>query len=683
MLNLSIIQGITEHCIRLLSYTENLRRDELTKEAHEYAEQLFPSLRKLFIASMMHTKQLICISGLQGAGKTTLMKNFYGISGELMNISLGRGERVPVLITEGNVTTPHITAITIRKDENDNYTEMEVSLLHEDEIIRATKGEDPTIMYLEITVPYKHTHNSGVSFMLLPGFEKKNEYWNNLIEFSVNSSDAAVFVFNETSFSNADNEDYLNRIEKKFGDNVVYVITGSDNSLDNNAQVKNTCIDVLKIKQPDRVVCVGQYNDNAKNDEWIAAFKSAIDKYAIYETQARHKNDLYIYEELKGLKDTLYKILGVLSNGDTFEESDYRNHSLLKAFDQAVLKKRKELARYIDGQFTMAKSISVNSIAEQLDAQPWYKNLKRTFFGPNIREQYIETRKIIDSSLKKGAVCLPELYLGKALEQSLQAIDSSTSPNALQLLVDTSEDDNGKRVLLESEDTTAAINDVCALIQVPHKNAERSPIQTDNTKRLLKAVAEVITYYYSLQSYEDLTNKTTGLAYYEPARSLLTGKDVVAGAESSKKLAVGLAGVMGIDILGDGSLNLISQIAATCGVSLTTASLAAFVLMGAGVVVAVKKDLNRMQRADFDSARMVVCDIYDNIQREALERFDIFTNEVRERIEDNLADLGGDRRVIMTNYNAKVEVNFLLDWLNDILKDYLSESHDIKSYFSR
>ena len=494
MLNLSIIQGITEHCIRLLSYTENLRRDELTKEAHEYAEQLFPSLRKLLIASMMHTKQLICVSGLQGAGKTTLMKNFYGISDELMNISLGRGERVPVLITEGNVTSPHITAITIRKDENDNFNEMEVSLLHEDEIISATKGEDPTIMYLEITVPYKHTHNSGVSFMLLPGFEKKNEYWNNLIEFSVNSSDAAVFVFNETSFSNADNEDYLNRIEKKFGDNVVYVITGSDNSLDDNAQVKNTCIDVLKVKQPDRVVCVGQYNDNTKNDEWIAAFKSAIDKYAIYETQARHKNDSYIYEELKRLTDTLYKILGVLNNGDTFEEYDYHNHSLLKAFDQAVLKKRKELAHYIDGQFAEAKDLSIKSVEKQLVAKPWYKNLRRTFFGPNVRD-HIETREIIESSLKDEAISLPELYLGKAIKQSIQAIDSSTSPNALQQLIDTTDDNNGKRVLVKSEVTTAAIDDVCALIQVPQKDTERLPIKTKNTKKWLKEhKVEIITY---------------------------------------------------------------------------------------------------------------------------------------------------------------------------------------------
>ena len=51
-INLSDIQTITEHCLRLLSYTDKLRRNELTKDAHEYAEKLYPSLRKLFIASI-------------------------------------------------------------------------------------------------------------------------------------------------------------------------------------------------------------------------------------------------------------------------------------------------------------------------------------------------------------------------------------------------------------------------------------------------------------------------------------------------------------------------------------------------------------------------------------------------------------------------------------------------------
>lgn len=122
-----------------------------------------------------------------------------------------------------------------------------------------------------------HTYNDGISFMLLPGFEKKNDYWNNLIEFSVNSSDAAVFVFNETSFSNTENDRHISKIEKIFGSNIVYAISGSDGSTDDNAEVKNTCIETLKIPlaESDRVVCVGSYSNEEKNNAWIKAFMDA------------------------------------------------------------------------------------------------------------------------------------------------------------------------------------------------------------------------------------------------------------------------------------------------------------------------------------------------------------------------------------------------------------------------
>lgn len=683
MIQLSDIQIITEHCIRLLSLTECLRRDELTKEAHKYAEQLFPSLRKLFIASMMHNKQLICVSGLQGAGKTTLMKNFYGISDEFMNVSLGRGERVPILITESNVTTPHISAVVVDKNEDGIYSKTEV-FLQQDEIIRATKGEDPKIMYIEITVPYKHTNNEGVSFLLLPGFEKKNEYWNDLIEFSVNSSDAAVFVFNETSFSNAENENYLSRIETKFGSNVVYAITGSDTSLDDNKQVKQTCIDVLKLKDNDRVVCVGQYTDIHKNEAWIKLFKDAIEKYAMFETQVSHETDKYIYEELLKTKEILDNILIILNDNDSIETTDYHNHSLLKAFDAAMQNKRKELARQITEEFEIAKEQSHKILANQIDAKPWYKSLKVNLFGANVKEYYIETQDMIKTSLYEGGNCLPDLHLGKAISSSIRLLEtpSSKSPNALHLLVDI-EEQNGKNILIASDDTKAAVNDVCELVKVPQKNADRYEIQCSNPNRLVKAVAEVATYYYGLQSYEILAEKTAGLAYYEPSKSNLTGNDVIQGADSSKKFAVGVAGVMGVDVLADGSLNLINQIAESCCVALPYAAAAAVVIVAAGAATAIMKDINKMQRTDFESAKMVVNEIYDNIQHEALERFDFFTEQVRDRIEDNLADLGGGRKKILTNYNAKVEVNILLDMLSNMTQDYLLNSHNVGAYFSR
>ena len=673
MIELSVIQTLTEECIRLLSTTEKLRVNALTKDAYKYAEELFPLLRKLLIASMMHNKYIVCVSGLQGAGKTTLMKNFYDISDDFMNVSLGRGERIPVLITEGDVTEPNARAIIIDKNEEGNYFRTD-KCLNKDEIINATKGEDPRIMYMEITVPYKY--EISVSFMLLPGFEKKNEYWNNLIEFSVNSSDAAVFVFNETSFSNADNEDCLNRIEKKFGSNVVYAISGADSSLDDNAQVKKTCMNVLNVKESDRVVCVGQYNDAEKNNAWIAAFRHAIVKYAKCENHVSQKTSEYIYKDILSIKDTLYHIFEILNEAETLEGIDDHNHKLLKAYDKVVSEKRKALARNIAGEFEEARGKSIRMMIDQLAATPWYKNFKRKLFGTNVKEQYLETQDIIKSSLKDNTNCLPDLHMGRAIEKSIRSIDSPDpkKPNQLQLLVDIEESkDRKKHLLVEGKNTIDTFHDVCELVRVPDKNKKHEPLQHSDSQRILRAVAEITTYYYGLESYKDLAEKTSGLVHYVPAESKQIGKDIIDSANSSKDFAVGLLGVMGIDALADGSLNFISQIATSCGVALPYAAAGAILIVGVGAASAVMKDINRMQRADAESAKIVINAIYDNIQRKALERFDEYTNIVRERIEDNLADLNGERKVIVNIYNAKVYVNRLIDMLENIKEEHLPD----------
>ena len=79
---ISTIQDVTKECIGLLTHTERLRASGDTKEAYTFAEQNLDILRKLLIANMMYDKTLICVSGLQGAGKTTLMKNFYELDEE-------------------------------------------------------------------------------------------------------------------------------------------------------------------------------------------------------------------------------------------------------------------------------------------------------------------------------------------------------------------------------------------------------------------------------------------------------------------------------------------------------------------------------------------------------------------------------------------------------------------------
>lgn len=684
MISITEIQDITELCMKLLPCTEYLRRDEATKEAYSFAEGIFGSIRKLFIASMMYNKTLICVSGLQGAGKTTLMRNFYGLDSKFLDPTRGRGERVPVLITEKkDIKTPKMYAIRIDKDDNGFYYQREIEL-SADEYLSASKGEDSKIMYLELFVPYTHTNNEGVSFMLLPGFEKKNDYWNNLIEFSVNSSDAAVFVFNETSFSNADNDKYLSRIESKFGKNLVYAISGSDGSPDDNAEVKQTCIKTLSIpiSESDRVVCVGSYTDESKNTAWIKNFKDALEKYAYRETQQFQRNSEYLYKEILSIKENLYQILDILNNDSSAEMKDYHDDALLKAFDKAVKKKRKAFEENLDIEFEIAKGESGKNLEQIFTERPMLEAVKRFFFGSSVKEQFTETRKMVEKSLKYNGDCyLPDKHLGLALQRSLIALDQPEDRTDMSRLIDTKKEDGKTLLLIDGEKTQAMEGDISNLLADKSQTKVNYALQSTNPKKVLGAVVEIGTYYYSLESYNKVA-ESTGLSYYEPSQTQLVPDKVIDGAKSSKKFVAGMAGIMGIDLIGDGSINMVSQIAESLGVAAPVAGAAAIAIIGAGAASVVMKDLNRMQREDFLAARLAVNGVYDDLKIDALKKFDTYMEKLRDRIEDNLAELSGDGKKVIVEYNAKVEINNALNLLDKISERHAGDVYGVESAFS-
>lgn len=684
MISITEIQNITEHCMKILSCTEYLRRDEVTKEAYSFAEGIFGSIRKLFIASMMYNKTLICVSGLQGAGKTTLMRNFYDLDSKFLDPTRGRGERVPVLITEKkDIKTPKMYVIKIDKDNDGFYYQREIEL-SADEYLSASKGEDSKIMYLELFVPYTHTNNEGISFMLLPGFEKKNDYWNNLIEFSVNSSDAAVFVFNETSFSNADNDKYLNRIESKFGKNLVYAISGSDGSPDDNAEVKQTCNKTLSIpiSESDRVVCVGSYTDKSKNQAWIKNFKDALEKYAYRETQQFQRNSEYLYKEILSIKENLYQILGILNNDSSAEMKDYHDDALLKAFDKAVKKKRKAFEENLDIEFEIAKGESGKNLEHLFTDRPKLGAVKRFFFGSSVKEQFTETREMVEKSLKYNGDCyLPDKHLGLALQRSLIALDQPEDRTDMSRLIDTKKEDGKTLLLIDCEKTQAMAGDICNLLADNNQTKVNYTLQSTSPKKVLGAVAEIGTYYYSLESYNEVA-ESTGLSYYEPSQTQLVPDKVIDGAKSSKKFVAGMAGMMGIDLIGDGSINMVSQIAASLGVAAPVAGAAAIAIIGAGAASVVMKDLNRIQREDFQSARLAVNGIYDDLKIDALKKFDTYMERLRDRIEDNLTELSGDGKKVIVEYNTKVEINNALNLLDKISERHAGDVYGVESAFS-
>ena len=88
-----------------------------------------------------------------------------------------------------------------------------------------------------------------------------------------------------------------------------------------------------------------------------------------------------------------------------------------------------------------------------------------------------------------------------------------------------------------------------------------------------------------------------------------------------------------------------------------------------------------MERNDLQSAKLVVRSVYDNLQREALNDLDQYTNWIRERIEANISELNGDLKKSVKKYNAKVEINNALDILDRIQEAITGSAYGVGASF--
>ncbi len=712
------VNELTKYCLKILTYTDELRDDTALKQAYEKAKELGNSIRKLKIASLMENKTLICVAGMQGAGKTTLMKNFYGLKDDALSIELGRGERIPVLITETDVTAPVMNAIRVQKNEAGEYAAVECRM-EANEFAHASKGEDNSILYLEMFVPYRHTHNSAVSFMLLPGFEKNNDYWRELINFAVNSSDAAVFAFDESRFSQGDNFEQLKKLTDRFGNNIIYAITQSDASKDDNEEVRQSCIKALEIPQAnaDRVVCTGQYDDEKKNEAWIEKLKNAIERYASTTDQSARDNTRYLYEEVEHIKDTLYSIKEVLKSDDSAAVADYKDNTILNYFDLALAKKRKEYEEVLEKEFEKGAGESKRQMENILNSnkEKGRSLISMIFTRGNSIKDVQAARKNVMRSLQvwDGASDQPK-YLSdqcmlSALATTMKALDTPQKKTDLQRLLESENKDSKKALKAGGEKSLQLTNDVCALVsQQPPKDYE---IQTQNTRRLMSALVDIAVYYYGVLSSDDLAMvcSTEGrqVEGYTPSESKLEMDHIQNGAQEAWKLfvdlgttgagfkdmadaskrtgidklfrrpakmnsssmgkfAVGLGGMAGMDMLGDATINMIPQIAASFGVSVPVVGAVAMALIAGGSGIAALRDLSGVQCENLRRANTAIDSIYTALKEEELKRFDKQMARLRDTIQNNLEDRNGDVKKPMKAYNAKAQVDAALELLQTI-----------------
>lgn len=738
LISLSELDQLTHRCLTIMSLMDRLAghvqngapedddpgKDNDMQHAARMARELMGSVRKIKLASLMYERTLICVSGMQGAGKTTLMKHFYGLDDDCLNISLERGEEIPVFITEKEDMTadkkPELYAIRIMKDANGEYHQQEVEMSPE-EFRNASKGTDAATLYLELRVPYKHTGNEKTSFVLLPGFEARKSYRETLVDFAISSSDAAIFAFDGRLLSQQDNYRHLKELAEKFGAHIIYAITRSDSAVDGNAAVRETFRQEMKIKNENQVVCTGAYAEPKMNEEWIRQLANAINLYGCTSIRSQENNIDYLKDEIDVIRGKLSEIEEILETTDDGDIVSHANDKLLRQFDEALANQVKQYQTKLKEEYGEGAKKSRDMLSRKFDEQNGkLHSLRKAILGVSKADMEAAEQIVKDSLYENGEgytckrVLVPERCRMEALKKSLRTLEDPQNAS-LPKLLSIDEDEHGQRYLTEDKQNLEVPQSLYSLIQKPSGKNEPSFVPENvSSRQLMASLVEIGTYYYSMSCYDAMA-KDIGAEEYKPCEDQISWEEVEqsakrasdfvlgvgaaaarlhdagrtskeAGGEiteeqrktsemlcdnyqqssSVQKFSVGLVGMTGMDLIGDAKLNLIPQIASSFGVSVGVVATVAGGALAAGAAIAIGRDITRIQCDDYGRARVALDTIYDKLEEDAVEDYKAKMAMIRGRLEENLIDMDSSSRKTQQIYNVKKQINAARDLLDEL-----------------
>lgn len=738
LISLSELDQLTHRCLTIMSLMDRLAgrvqngapedddpgKDNDMQHAARMARELMGSVRKIKLASLMYERTLICVSGMQGAGKTTLMKHFYGLDDDCLNISLERGEEIPVFITEKEDMTadkkPELYAIRIMKDAHGEYHQQELEMSPE-EFRNASKGTDAATLYLELRVPYKHTRNEKTSFVLLPGFEARKSYRETLVDFAISSSDAAIFAFDGRLLSQQDNYRHLKELAEKFGAHIIYAITRSDSAVDGNAAVRETFMQEMKIENENQVVCTGAYAEPEMNEEWIRQLANAINLYGCTSIRSQENNIDYLKDEIDVIRGKLSEIEEILETTDDGDIVSHANDKLLRQFDEALANQVKQYQTKLKEEYGKGAEKSRDMLSLKFDERNGkLHSLRKAILGVSKADMEAAEQIVKDSLYEneEGYTCkrvlVPERCRMEALKKSLRTLENPQNAS-LPKLLSIDENEDGHRYLTKDKQNLEVPQSLYSLLQKPSGKNEPSFVPENvSSRKLMASLVEIGTYYYSMSCYDAMA-KDIGAEEYKPCEDQISWEDVEqsakrasdfvlgvgaaaarlhdagrtskeAGGEiteeqrktsemlcdnyqqssSVQKFSVGLVGMTGMDLIGDAQLNLIPQIASSFGVSIGVVATVAGGALAAGAAVAIGRDITRIQCDDYGRARVALDTIYDKLEEDAIEDYKAKMAMIRGRLEENLIDTDSSSRKTQQIYNVKKQINAARDLLDEL-----------------
>ncbi|WP_413305789.1 hypothetical protein AA0X95_04410 [Bacillus sp. 1P10SD] len=389
---------IRELIIQLDTVTFESRHEE---EKTKVLDQLKALHNKLSITNLMANRSLVAITGLQGTGKTTIIKRLYELPEDILPENSGRGERLPVFITEKKVDRIE-TYVNRPKQNDDGHLEVVAEKVSPQEFNRiAMNPKVNEDLWLECMVPERYLKDEMKSIVLLPGFEKDDKDISQLLlEHILYLSNSSVMVLRKDTFARESTQEMMRKVKQIYKNmKPVIAITFGDVNADQNAAFKKQIMEEfeLQVHEHDHVVITGEKPQFS--EDWQSHLKDAIDRYG-YENNTRDDLVKQLIRSLaRQMDDALFQVRKILEaemkkrKMEQGQLDDY--HTILISFETISSKFLSDLENDIKVALQKRTKPARDAFREHLAQNTtWGKELKTKFFGQKPQELYELEEKI-------------------------------------------------------------------------------------------------------------------------------------------------------------------------------------------------------------------------------------------------------------------------------------------------
>ncbi len=665
----------------LNSKLKTLLKHSLVLDNNEIEENLKKLLRKTLISEYLFENYVIAISGLQGVGKSTLLKQLYDIPEECLPIDFGRGEKLPILITEYNIDNIETRVKRFKKNEKDYY-ELKDEIIDTNEFKSIAQNPCNNDILLDLRIPLnKNIFNieNNKSFLLLPGIESKKNEWQELLEYSLDFSATCIFVFDHTKSALERNKKIIDKINNDFEKakaKPIYVITFSDAVDDQNKELKSTFLEDFNIpkEEENRVICSGLKNEIG--DEWISSLMSSIHKYSSVQREFRKSQ----FEALnKLLRYDLTDILtDIEKNGmyqDIFNEIKKMGISdFLKCFDEEEQRIRKIYSSLTSKSLENYISKPISEVEHLIINENKFQKFITLITGRSLKKQK-EFKKNISDIWENTNTISPQdaqcLVLNELTSQRLQLHNqlplAFEKHSRKQLLGNFSTNEEAPSQIINKD----IINDYKTLFTLQNDNSELSL----NHKKAIELMPVLATDFIRINTiYPELFANTETI----PNEQM---EEIIQDFSTQKKhyhtILAGIGGIIGVDGAVDGKIDTIPNLLKALGVTGAAASVAMWV--GAGVAtgfitISVIKQIYKIDYKDAYFAHSLLNAIKDKHYQVYMDNYDTLMAYIRELLKKRLTE-----RYLINEADARNErivkslsdVKHIKDEMRELIYEYL------------